>query len=72
MYWIVIRMCYTGIIHTNNANKELVLMDRLGKSYSACWRNHETCKVGIEFLVKSVKGGFIFKDKVRSFGNIVL
>lgn len=67
-----IPLYYTGIIHPNNSDKELVLMDRLGSNYTACWRNNSTDKVGIEFLVRSVDYGFIFKDKVYKLGNKVL
>lgn len=63
---------YTGLINTNNKNKELVLMDRLGDMYTACWRNHKLCTLGIEFLVKAVPAGFIFKNKEYSLGNRVL
>lgn len=37
---------YTGIIHPNNKNKELVLMDVMGKNYVACWRNNDRCTAG--------------------------
>ena len=66
-----IPLYYTGVKHPNNKNKELVLMDRLGDNYTACWRNNELCKVGIEFLVKAVDGGFIFKDKTYPLGCLV-
>lgn len=64
-------MYYTGIKHPNNNNKELVLMDRMGDNYTACWRNNATCKTGIEFLVLAIDGGFIFKDKEYKLGNKV-
>ena len=51
---------YTGIIHPN---KELVLMDSLGSYYSAAWRNNKRNTIGIEFLLKKIPCGFIFKDK---------
>ena len=69
--YVKIPMFYTGLIHPNNKNKELVLMDRLGGNYTACWRNNKLCKVGIEFLVKAVDDGFIFKDKVHALGGKV-
>ena len=62
-----IPLYYTGIKHANNADKELVLMDDLGKHYSACYRNKELCKVGIEFLLKKIEGGFEFKGKAYKF-----
>ena len=65
-----IPMYYTGIKNPKNNNKELVIMDRLGKSYTACWRNHETCRVGIEFLLKATEEGFIFKDKEISLNSV--
>jgi hypothetical protein len=65
-----IPLYYTGIIHPNNINKELVLMDRLGKNYTACWRNNTTSKTGIEFLIQAIDGGFIFKDKIYKFNKI--
>ena len=63
---------YTGIKHPNNKDKELVLMDKLGDSYSACWRNNNLCNVGMEFLVKATDKGFLFKDKEHKLGNKVL
>ena len=66
-----IPLYYTGVKHPNNNNKELVLMDRMGDNYTACWRNNELCTVGIEFLVKAVHGGFIFKDKTYPLGGRV-
>ena len=67
-----IPMYYTGIKHPNNKSKELVLMDRIGDNYTACWRNNKRGMVGIEFLVKAVSGGFLFKDKFRKLGNGVI
>ena len=67
MGYAKIPIYYTGIINPSNPNKELVLVDRLGDNYSACWRNNQLCKVGIEFLVKAVCGGFVFKDKTHPF-----
>lgn len=64
-----IPMYYTGITHPRNKNKELVLMDQIGKTFTACWRNNKLDKTGIEFEVPVFKGkgqkgyGFIFKDK---------
>lgn len=61
---------YSGIMHSNNKGKELVLIDDYGKHYVAAYRNNFTNKVGIHFLVKKVikknKYGFIFKDKFYS------
>lgn len=61
---------YTNIFHPNNHNKELVLLDQLGKSYTAAWRNDKTNKIGITFLLKidkvNGKNGFWFKDKFYS------
>lgn len=54
---------YTGIINPKNSDKELVLMDYFGKHYSAAWRNNKTNKVGITFLLRTIEGGFVFKDK---------
>jgi hypothetical protein len=58
-------MYYTNIIHPKNKHKELVLMDRMGDQYTACWRNDKLSKVGIYFTVKATDKpiGFIFKDK---------
>jgi hypothetical protein len=67
--YIKIPMYYTGIKHPTNKNKELVLMDRIGKNYSACWRNNKKNTVGIEFLILATKTGFIFKDKEISLSN---
>lgn len=58
-----IPLYYTGIINPKNKNKELVLMDRIGDNYTACWRNMELNKTGIEFLLKATEKGFIFRDK---------
>lgn len=66
-----IPLYYTGIIHPNNKDKELVLMERLGNNYSACWRNNILNKTGIEFLVKVVNGGFVYKDKTYNLGKRV-
>lgn len=63
-------MYYTGIIHPNNKNKELVIMDQIGKNYSAAWRNNDLNKIGIEFLLPVVKGGFLFKDKKILFKSL--
>lgn len=65
-----IPLLYTGIKHPNNKNKELVLMDRIGDNYTACWRNNELSKVGIEFLIPAIDGGFIFKDKTYKFKDL--
>ena len=46
-------------------------MERLGNSYSACWRNNILNKTGIEFLVKAVNGGFVYKDKIYNLGKRV-
>lgn len=54
---------YTRIFHPHNKYKELVLMDRLGDSYTACWRNSKTGRCGIEKIIKATERGFIFKDK---------
>lgn len=67
-----IPLYYTGLKHPNNKNKELVLMDRLGDNYTACWRNNHLNKTGIEFLVKAINNGFIFKNKSYVLGNKVL
>ena len=58
-----IPLYYTGIKHPENKNKELVLMDQIGKNYSAAWRNNKRCSIGIQFLLPIIDGGFIFKDK---------
>ena len=62
-------MFYTGIINPKNKNKELVIMDQFGKNFSACWRNNELCKTGIEFLLPIVDGGFKFKGKIILLKN---
>lgn len=67
--WFMVPSFYTGIIHPNNTNKELVLMEYFGKHWSACWRNNKTNKVGIYFIVKADKNGFTFKDKKYSYIN---
>ena len=62
--YFMIPLCYTGLINPKNKNKELVLMESLGNgTYSACWRNSQTNKVGIYFLIKMVKGKMLFKGK---------
>lgn len=66
-----IPMYYTGIKNPKNSNKELVIMDRIGDNYSACWRNSMTNKTGIEFLVPATDVGFSFKDKNYLLGNSV-
>jgi len=58
-----IPLYYTDIVHPQNKDKVLVLMDRIGDNYTACWRNIALCKTGIEFLVKATDKGFIFKGK---------
>ena len=70
MGYCKIPMYYTGINHPNNNDKELVIMDRLGKNYTACWRNEKLCKVGIEFLLSATEKGFIFKDKEISLKSV--
>ena len=64
-----IPLFYTGIKHPNNKDKELVLMDRIGPNYTACWRNNKTSKVGIEKLIVATESGFIFKDKEYSLSK---
>jgi hypothetical protein len=70
--YINVPMYYTRIEHPNNKNKELVIIDRLGENYLACWRNGKTCKMGIRFLVKATKNGFMFKNKERKLKYMVL
>jgi len=60
---------YTNIKHPENKHKELILMDRIGNSYTACWRNNKTDKVGMEFIVKATANGFLFKDKEYKIKN---
>lgn len=67
-----IPLYYTRIIHPHNKDKELVLMDRIGDNYTAAWRNNDRCSIGIEFLVRATKKGFIYKDKEYGLGNRVL
>lgn len=69
--YAMVPLFYTGIKHPHNKNKELVLMDYMGGKFTACWRNNKLHKVGIEFLVKAVDNGFVFKDKVYPLGNRV-
>lgn len=54
---------YTGIKDPRKIGKELVLPERLGENYTACWRNNRLCKTGIEFLLPVTKEGFLFKGK---------
>lgn len=74
--YLSVPMYYTGIKHTANKDKELVLIDDMGKHYIAAYRNNELCKVGITFLLKKEYKnntyGFIFKDKFHPLGNRVL
>lgn len=65
-----IPLIYTHIFHPNNKNKELVLMDRIGSNYSACWRNNKRSAIGMEFLIPAIEGGFIFKDKEYLFKDL--
>lgn len=65
----LIPMFYTGIKNPRNKHKELVIMDRMGKNYTACWRNNDLNKIGILFLLPAVRGGFKFKDKTILFKN---
>lgn len=58
-----IPLFYTGIKSPSNKNKELVIMDRIGKNYTAAWRNNKLSKIGIEFLIPVIEGGFLFKGK---------
>lgn len=62
-----IPLAYPGIKHATHPDKELVLMDQMGKHYVAAYRNMKLNKVGITFLLKAEmrngKPGFIFKDK---------
>lgn len=69
--YIKIPLYYTGIISPNDKDRELVIMDRIGSNYTACWRNNKLCKLGIEFLVKATKEGFYFKDKIYKLSNKV-
>lgn len=66
-------MYYTGIIHPTNKDKELIIVDFLGKHCIAAWRNNKRNMVGIHFLLKEEqrkgKFGFIFKDKFIPFNK---
>lgn len=63
-----IPMYYTPIFHPDNKNKQLVIMDQMGKSYIAAWRNNIRDSIGPTFKIKidTKNGGFIFKDKKYS------
>lgn len=67
-----IPLYYTRIFHPHNSHKELVIMDRLGDSYTAWWRNSKTGKCGIEKLIKATRHGFIFKDEEYRLKNKVI
>ena len=60
---------YTSILHPQNKNRELVLIDKLGDNYLAAYRNNITCKVGRTFLLKALDNGFVFKDKGYHFNG---
>jgi len=62
--YFMIPLRYLDIYHPQNRNKELCLMESLGRgTYSACWRNNKTNKVGIYFLVQIKNHHIIFKGK---------
>lgn len=70
---------YTGIIHPNNKDRELVLVDDYGQHFMAAWRNNKLCRVGRHFVLKkeiqNKKVGFVHKDKfiaLRKRGGWVL
>jgi hypothetical protein len=75
--YMVVPLLYTGILHRTNKNKELVLIDNLGKHWIAAYRNHsvdldkKSSAIGRTFLVKSGtqngKRGFYYKDKFYYF-----
>lgn len=70
--YATIPLYYTGITHPNNHHKELVLIDRIGGNYTACWRNNHLYKVGITFLLQATENGFMFRGKEYSVGNKVI
>lgn len=43
---------YTGVKHSNNNDKELVLVDDFISHYIAAYRNMKLNKVGIHFILK--------------------
>lgn len=51
----------------SNGSKEFVLIDCVGRYYVAAWRNENTCRVGMTFLVPRVERngniGFMYKNK---------
>jgi len=68
---------YTGVTHPSNKQRELVLLDWYpkgtenkpqGGTFLCAWKNHNTGKVGRQFLCKEVlkdnKRYFEFKDKL--------
>ena len=71
--YLHIPMMYCGEVPNTNKNKNFVLIDDLGKHYVASWRNCDTCRTGMTFLVKKVfkkgKFGFEYKGKFYKLGN---
>jgi hypothetical protein len=65
--WEQIPMCYTGIKHPNNPNKELVIKEFFGDKLEIAWRNMKLCKMGIGKLVPRTKKGFLYKGKEFKF-----
>lgn len=61
--WEKIPMVYTGIIHPNNTNKELVIKEFFGSKVEICWRNNKLSKMGIGKLVSRTEKGFLYKGK---------
>ncbi len=66
-YYHAMPILYPGIKHPTRRDTQLTILDDYGKMYLAAYRNGDTCKVGIHFLlkkdVKNGKSGFWFKDK---------
>ena len=68
--YFAVLIFYPYIMHRNNKNKELVLLDDYGQHFVAAYRNNATCRIGMHFLLKKINTkkqyGFIFKDKFYS------
>ena len=65
--WEKIPMCYTGIKHPQNPDKELIIKEFFGNSVEIAWRNNKLSKIGIGKLVPKTKKGFLYKGKEIKF-----
>lgn len=62
--WYKSIIYYTGIINSNNRNRELAIIGKADNEYVVSWYNNKTKRFGVEFFVeKTEDGGFIYNGE---------